>query len=357
MGVASLVSDPDFQKLNASDQQAAMSGLDPSFGQLSPTDFSSVVTGIQKNVLKRPDVVAPPSIRNPVSGSIPPASMLPNTGEGPIAQGLTTFERKLSDMPGQIWDAAKASRQSLQDMQAGKTPPPLDVKSTLKGLNPIATNEGSLPMNIGATAANVLPWMIDPEGGGITNSPIAKLASLPKAALDAIPSTAKAGQLFEATSKAAGKIPVDVSAPGKVALDSLDLAQSGGQMPKVMRDFLRRTSDPNLPPLTYDEARKFASNASRLSADETNRLTPVMKRQAAQFSSALGDSNQNAAATAGAGDTYNDAMSTYRKAARIRDAKDFVSEKAVPALVNNALKGAGLGLGGALTYGLYREVK
>lgn len=68
---------------------------------------------------------------------------------------------------------------------------------------------------------------------------------------------------------AIGQHTVDITAPGNKALEIVDYASSGGTMPKVVRDFIRRTTDPNQGSLTYEEARQFYSNASsRLSAEE-----------------------------------------------------------------------------------------
>ena len=60
------------------------------------------------------------------------------------------------------------------------------------------------------------------------------------------------------------------SATALADLESIgDCRRSGGTMPKVLRDFIKRTTDPNQGPLTYEEARQFYSNAStRLSAEE-----------------------------------------------------------------------------------------
>lgn len=63
MSVLTMVVDPDFQKLAPPDQQAALSGMDPAFGQLSQGDFTAAVTGLQKRALSRPDLVSPPATK------------------------------------------------------------------------------------------------------------------------------------------------------------------------------------------------------------------------------------------------------------------------------------------------------
>jgi hypothetical protein len=114
-----------------------------------------------------------------------------------------------------------------------------------------------------------------------------------------------------------------------------DLAQSGGSMPKVINDWLKRATDPKRPPMTYAEGRDFYSNSTRLSADEFNRLTPVMKAQIGQFTSALNRSLGQAATSVGKGELYSDSMAQYANAAAIAkravQARDILIKKALPA--------------------------
>lgn len=136
--------------------------------------------------------------------------------------------------------------------------------------------------------------------------------------LNPFPSRARAGETFAEVKNAAGEVPIDVNAPGEVALRTQELANSGGSMPKVIRDFLRRTTSPGAEPLTYSEARDFYSNATRLSADEFNRLTPVMKKQVGEFTGSLNESITQAADQAGKKAEYLDAMGEYAAASRWR---------------------------------------
>ena len=131
-----------------------------------------------------------------------------------------------------------------------------------------------------------------------------------------LPSAERAGQKFQQVMSVARHNPVDVAGPGNVALEIDKLAQSGGWLPKVVRDFLKRTTDPAKGPLTYEEARAFYSNATRLSVDEMKRLTPNAKRMIGKFTQALGDSVKGAASDAGQLEKYNSAMKEYYRAAR-----------------------------------------
>ena len=144
-----------------------------------------------------------------------------------------------------------------------------------------------------------------------------------------LPSTERAGQLFQELEKVAGNVPVDVQKPGQVATKIWDLAQAGGSRPKIINDFLRRVTNPQGAPMDYSEMRKFYQNATRLSADETNRLTPAVKRLIGEFTQKLGDSLWEAAHSVGEGGTYNKAMKGYRQAARFNEFKGKAAKAAL----------------------------
>lgn len=143
-----------------------------------------------------------------------------------------------------------------------------------------------------------------------------------------LPNTTRAGQKFQQVMGVAKDQPVDISKPGDVALRIHELADRGSTMPRVVSKFLRRITDPNQAPLTYGEARDFASNISRLSADEYNRLTPVIQREVGNLRVALNDAVAKAAAAAGKGEDYLSAMKEYAQAAKLRDIKDEIVQGA-----------------------------
>lgn len=109
---------------------------------------------------------------------------LPNggdTGEDPIAQGLTTMETKLADVPKAIGKSLISPNPIYGPKVSPKEAGDYAVKS-VKAMNPIDTEEGSTAMNIGGTAANLLPYLIDPAGGGIEESAAGQIAkAAPKA--------------------------------------------------------------------------------------------------------------------------------------------------------------------------------
>lgn len=141
-----------------------------------------------------------------------------------------------------------------------------------------------------------------------------------KAAVKAIPSLPRAAGKFEEVMGAARNMPVDISGPGNVALRIQELAERGGSMPKAVRDFLKRVTDPEKGEMNYEEARDFASNISRLSANEFGRLTPVVAREVAGMRVALNRAVADAAGKAGKGNEYAQAMNEYGRAMRLNKA-------------------------------------
>ena len=70
-------------------------------------------------------------------------------------------------------------------------------------------------------------------------------------------------------------------------------------MPKAVRNLLQYTDRGER--ITFDVARDFSSNISRLSANEFQKLTPALQREIVQLRSALGDALQAGAEQAGKG--------------------------------------------------------
>lgn len=158
----------------------------------------------------------------------------------------------------------------------------------------------------------------------------------------AIPSAARAGANFQQVMGAAKNVPINVSEPGDAALRIMQLSERGGTMPKAVRDFLKRVTDPNKPEMTYEEARDFATNISRLSADEFKRLTRPMKRAVGELRASLNRSVEDAAESVGKGDQYRSAMSEYSRAARGRQVVDDTKRAAMRYAVPGGLAYYGL---------------
>lgn len=213
--------------------------------------------------------------------------------------------------------------------------------STIAHLGEMAGNAGMIP---GARPnAFGAPEMRNPtftraeEATTATNTPqligkgletLGELALPATRAIEAVPSVAKAGAKFQSVMGAARNMAVDITEPGNVALRIQQLADRGGSMPMAVRKFLGRITDPEKGPMTYEEARDFASNISRLSVNEFGRLTPVVAREVADMRVALNKAVAQTANRAGKGKEYADAMNEYAKAMKLKSA------------VNEAISGA-----------------
>lgn len=173
-----------------------------------------------------------------------------------------------------------------------------------------------------------------------------------KAAQAAMPSRVRAGEKFQEVMSAAKNQPVDVGRAGDTALRIQELAQRGGRMPKAVNDFLRRTTDPKKGDLTYNEARDFLTNISRLSADESMRLTPGMKRLVGELRAVLDKSTEAAAGQVGKANQYRAAMTEYRRAAK---ANDFL-QNTTRVLKKYGTQGAAAAAGGGVTYKVLGEI-
>ncbi len=157
-----------------------------------------------------------------------------------------------------------------------------------------------------------------------TTLALAALPMVAKGAMGAIPSKARAAGNFQQVMGAAKNVPIDISEPGNAALRIVQLGERGGTAPRAVTQFVRRVTDPAKPTMTYEEARDFASNISRLSADEYNRLPPAMQREMIQLRVALNGSVAKAASAAGKGAEYAAAMKEYAQAARLAQLGDNI---------------------------------
>lgn len=106
-----------------------------------------------------------------------------DSGEGPIARNLTSFETQLANTPRGVGGFLRHTflpthEEVLQERAANEEemqkPALTQLGNAVGKLNPIATVDRGTPnehTDIGATAANLLPLTIDMRGGGIGKSP------------------------------------------------------------------------------------------------------------------------------------------------------------------------------------------
>ena len=168
---------------------------------------------------------------------------------------------------------------------------------------------------------------------------------------------ARASSSFQDLQQNLGSRPVDTTISQMAAENAKAVASRGGQMPKVVRDYLRRINDPDQGPLTYAEAQDFMQNASAKTAPDIsgNPLRGNMKPAMGKFASALRSDIAASleAAQPGAGQQYLDAVSSYGSASRFQRNVQGIKDFAKNELARSAAKGAGAG---AVGYGVYRSL-
>lgn len=234
---------------------------------------------------------------------------------------------------------------AMMKLSGGAQQPTAPPALATAGMMPSSTMDETPAATTADNIRNTLKWGgkviagmtgMGAAGREAVEHPVATLAmaAVPGVIKPPIPSSARAGAKFQQVMAVAKDAPVDISGPGNAALRIMQLSERGGTMPKAVRDLLKRVTDPEKGPLRYEEARDFASNISRLSADEFNRLTPALKREVGNLRVTLNHAIEKTAASVGQGKTYQSAMKEYRRAARGReivdDAKDFAKRWAIP---------------------------
>lgn len=153
-----------------------------------------------------------------------------------------------------------------------------------------------------------------------------------------LPSAKRAGQVFESISKDAAKAPVTLNKAAEPILELYDLANTGSNIPKGVRQLLSRATQPDGNPILYPEARKFASRISSSSVAERLTGDPNMKRVLGSLREAFNSDVADAAASVGRGDEHQQAMQEFANARKL---------KRVGAAGGSAVAG-GLGIGAKL---------
>jgi hypothetical protein len=274
---------------------------------------------------------APPTTPAP-TGTISAAP----TGVKPWLQNLESDVRtgSTSTLPGRVLHAMGA-----KGLESGVSKPTAEFMGS-PVLGPIHTAQG-----VADTPKHPVRGPLKAAGGVLETLTIPSAFIAPEAVGEAsnlLPSAERAGQSLQGVMSVARNNPVDVAGPGNVALEIDKVAGRGGWLPKVVRDFLKRTTDPTKGPLTYEEARDFYQNATRLSADETNRLTPNAKRMIGKFTKALGDSVRGTAADAGQLKQYESGMKEYYRAMRTERQWGALKKYAIKPAIRGLPYGAGL---------------
>ena len=156
-----------------------------------------------------------------------------------------------------------------------------------------------------------------------------------------IPSTARAAKALEEVGAVANNVPVDTSKFAKPAMDAQHLFDvTRAPRPAPLRGAYQAIQ-PTTDPLTFADSRLLQSAAGRMSTQEKLNANPQMLGLTKQLFGGLSEANQEAAASVGVGDKYQQAINEYRRAQQMKDAAKFAAKWGV----------GGSGLGGAY-YGL-----
>jgi hypothetical protein len=160
-------------------------------------------------------------------------------------------------------------------------------------------------------------------------------------------STAPTGERFV---KGAGAVPVKLSRSGDKLLALFKEGKSGGTLPKAARDLMERYTGivkqavgpkQTETPLTYEDARRFYSNITSLSASDKMATNPRMAKMVGELATALRQDIGDAAAQVGQGARYYAAMKEYARAKAMARVASEMGKWALRA------GGTALGVGGA----------
>lgn len=321
--VKGMVNDPDFLGMSPQDQRTALFRLtnDQEFNQINDGEVVNFVNKLRTPASTEQQYAASQGAKPGLPSAVPPAltsGPLPTAG-GDMSDAAKGFFRQLLKFNPVTAGQSMVSDQQVPIAPENQRTMPFSDYVRNAHLSNIVSNTASEASDAGAPGSTIAEKIGSGLATASTAVAIHRAAGAPIQGESLLPpSTARAGANFQVAMNAAGDKPIDLSAPGNTALQVQDLANSGGQMPKVVRDFLKRVTDPEQGPLTYGEARKFYVNASRLSSAEYQKLTPVMQRSVSQFTSDLGKSIQGAADDAGVGAEHQAAMTEFANASRLK---------------------------------------
>jgi hypothetical protein len=161
--------------------------------------------------------------------------------------------------------------------------------------------------------------------------------------------TEKASRLFNEVAIAAKDEPIQISDEVYDALkDIKQLKDTGARVPMAASKLANRLNNVD-EELHWDEAKRFYSNISRLSANEYQSMAPQANAAVAKLARALGSDLNDAAASVDKGDEYRQAMQIWGTTRAWQkfssNAWNFATDKAGAAL-------AGAAGGGGMYYGV-----
>ncbi len=292
-------------------------------------------------------------------------------GIGELAQ---TGNQWMTDLPRQMWDILTGKQNPFSTTNSMEASPAkisgglttstgrdvFEPQNTAQKVGKIAGQTAAtvagglaagptLPAQIavgGMTGALAAPENPYPAAIGGMASPVVakgleKILPLAKALMSG---RAAGGEKFGQIAAKVGAEPVDTWQAGNAALEADLLSKSGGNAPKVMRDFWKWEG-----PMDYDTARRFANRAGALTVAERLETDPAMKSTVGKLYAALREANREAAVKVGMGEVYDQAMREYRLGSKGIEIKDALAK----ALSDHGVKAA---VGAGAGYGAYKAL-
>lgn len=138
----------------------------------------------------------------------------------------------------------------------------------------------------------------------------------------------QAGGVLQSVAHDANKVPVQLENAGDPALKLMDW-QKVTQLGPTVNKFLNRITNPKLGPLTYEEGRQFYQVLGQMSADETMKMSPPIRRQLTQLVVGLKEDLGNAADTVGKAADYYQGLGDYAKGAKLQNWYDLAQKYAI----------------------------
>lgn len=315
----------DGQGVSPSPNSAAPNGAPT---QLSPSDFAAKVRAKYPGAYTDLDDV---TLTNRILAKYPQYRSQVTSQPTPVQNPFNAaFQKAQSIGP---------APSTLDRLRAGQVP---GLDEMVQGMQ---TAGQPTPGTTGLAPQPTMMGRVGQTVGMLTKNPAAQ-ADIgtfgPQATEAAIPSSTRAGANLNAVTSAIGKHTVDISDAGNTALRALELNQRAGfQLPSVIRRFLTRASNPDLGPITFEEARDMYSGATKLSIDESKAIKGQMKALVPEFAAKLGDALEETAARANRVEQYVQGLKEYSSAKNIEGAASELWTRAKQAAGAAVLAGAG----------------
>lgn len=169
-------------------------------------------------------------------------------------------------------------------------------------------------------------------------------SAIGEAAADLMPGAIKsrAAGLLQSVAHDANQVPVKLDNAGDAALSLMDW-QKKTQLGPTINKFLNRVTNPKAGPLTYEEARDWYQLLGKMSADETMKMAPPVRRDLTSMVVGLKQDIGNAADTVGRAADYSKGMKDYATGAKLQGYYDTMKDWAVKAGIGAGLTVAGAG--------------